>query len=91
MNKLLLLLTGMLVCVHAISQEDELVTSGATKINRQLTPNPVIGSLGKTFPGAVPIEYFIIDAGTAKERWTITEDEGNVGWPIISSPLNVRI
>lgn len=77
MSRSLLLLAGMLVCLHSISQEDEIITSGTTKISRQLTPKQIIASLARAFPGAVTIEYFITEGGTAKEGWTITEEEGN--------------
>ena len=77
MSRYLLLLAGMLVCVQSISQEDQIITSGTTKISRQLTPKPIFESLARAFPGAFTIEYFITEGGTAKEGWTITEEEGN--------------
>lgn len=77
MSRSLLLLAGMLVYLHSISQEDGIITSGTTKISRQLTPKPIIESLARAFPDAVTIEYFITEGGTAREGWTITEEEGD--------------
>lgn len=83
MNKFLLLLAGMLVCLHSISQEDEIITSGTTKINRQLTPKLIMESLSRSFPGAITIEYFVAGGNDVKEGWAITEEESNAcvdGW-----------
>jgi hypothetical protein len=75
MKKYLLLLAGMLESLHSFSQEDEVITSGTTKINRQLTPQQIIDSLNKTFPDAIAIEYFMTPGDAVKEGWTITKDD----------------
>ena len=75
MKKYLFLLAGTLVYLHSFSQEDEVITSGTTKINRQLTPRQIIDSLNKTFPDAITIEYFMTPGDAVRHGWTITEED----------------
>lgn len=75
MKKYLLLFTAITCITYAMGQEDELIIYGTTKINRQLTPQPVIDSFYKTFPKAMALEYYQVPSYAAQSGWTVaTED-----------------
>lgn len=78
MKKQFLLIPVIACFMYAMGQEDELIISGTTKINRQLTPQPVIDSFYKTFPQAIALEYYQVSSYAARSAWTVDEADSLV-------------
>lgn len=62
-----------LISFKAISQTDKVITG--TKITKQQTPDSVIKALEAKFPNAKSVEYYKIPPDSAKNGWTITEED----------------
>ena len=80
MKQYLLLMLTIVSFYYAVGQEDELVTKGSTKINRQLIPKSVIDSLNTNFPQSVAIEYYSMPPYVAKNAWAIAEADSLVSY-----------
>ena len=73
MKYFLMLAMLSLFSFRAISQADKVITG--TKITKQQTPDEVIKALEAKFPNAKSVEYYKIPPDSAKNGWTISEED----------------